>query len=168
MIRSSERSPMSTLRRNCVVITILFALYLARPPLTAPVAALPAPRLDYVVRVADRPGHLFHIVIQVSNVMSRTLDLSLPAWTPGWYTIMPYAANVQRLQAHDAQGKRLPIQAIDKQTWRFETSGNRSFTVEYDYFANNFSVNGAELSEKRGYFVGTNLFLYAVGHTTDM
>ena len=158
---------MNTLRRSCVVVAILFVCYLTRPPLVTPVAAQSAPRLDYVVRVADMPRHLFHIVIQVSNVTGRTIDLSMPSWTPGWYTIMPYAANVQKLHAHDAQGKRLPMQAIDKQTWRVETSGNRSFTVEYDYYANYLSVNGAELNEKRGYFLGTNLFFYAVGHTTD-
>lgn len=151
---------MNTLRRSCVTVAILFLLYLARPPLTAPLTAQAAPRLDYTVRVADMQRHLFHIVIQVSNVSGRTLDLSLPSWTPGWYTIMPYAANMQKLHAHDAQGRRLLMHALTTYAWRFESNGHSAFTVEYDYYANNFSVNGAELNEKRGFFVGTNLFLY--------
>jgi predicted metalloprotease with PDZ domain len=126
-----------------------------------------APQLNYTVRVADAAEHLFHVTIQVTNAASPTTDFSLPAWTPGWYTIMPYAANVMRLQAKDAQGNRLPLRAVDKQTWRVETKGNKSITVEYDYFANNLSVNGADLNERRGYFLGTNLFLYVLGHTTD-
>lgn len=130
-------------------------------------AQSPAPQLDYTVRVANARDHLFHITIQVNNVASPTTDLTLPAWTPGWYTIMPYAANVMRLQAKDAAGNRLVLHAVDKQTWRIETKGNRAITVDYDYLANNLSVNGAELNEQRGYFVGTNLFLYVPGHTTD-
>jgi predicted metalloprotease with PDZ domain len=108
-----------------------------------------APQLNYTVRVADAAEHLFHVTIQVTNAASPTTDFSLPAWTPGWYTIMPYAANVMRLQAKDAQGNRLPLRAVDKQTWRVETKGNKSITVEYDYFANNLSVNGADLNERR-------------------
>jgi predicted metalloprotease with PDZ domain len=125
-----------------------------------------APRLDHTISITDAAKHLFHLKTQVSNHNARTLDISLPAWTPGWYTIRPYAANVIRLHAH-VDGKRLPLRAIDKQTFRIETEGHRSFTIEYDYYANNLSVNGAELTEKRGYFVGTNLFFYVPGHTTN-
>jgi predicted metalloprotease with PDZ domain len=130
------------------------------------IAGQASPRLDYTISISDSAKHLFHLKIQASNVSTRTLDISLPSWTPGWYTIRPYASNVIRLQAH-VNGKRLPLRAIDKQTWRIETEGNRSLTIEYDYFADNLNVNGAELTEKRGYFLGTNLFFYVVGHTTD-
>jgi predicted metalloprotease with PDZ domain len=71
-----------------------------------------------------------------------------------------------KLQAH-ANGKRLPMRAVDKQTWRITTEGKRKLTIEYDYFADNLNVNGAELTEKRGYFLGTNLFFYVPGHTND-
>jgi predicted metalloprotease with PDZ domain len=125
-----------------------------------------APRLDYTIGITDAARHLFRIKIEASNISTPTLDISLPSWTPGWYTIRPYAANVIKLQAH-ANGKRLPMRAVDKQTWRITTEGNRQLTIEYDYFANNLNVNGAELTEKRGYFLGTNLFFYVPGHTND-
>jgi predicted metalloprotease with PDZ domain len=130
------------------------------------VAGQSPPRLDYTISISDAAKHLFHLKIQASNVSTGTLEISLPSWTPGWYTIRPYAANVIRLHAH-ANSKRLTLRAVDKQTWRIETQGNRSLTIEYDYFADNLNVNGADLTEKRGYFLGTNLFFYVVGHTTD-
>lgn len=125
-----------------------------------------APRLDYTIGIRDAARHLFRIKIEASNINGATLDISLPSWTPGWYTIRPYAANVIKLQSH-ANGKRLSMRAIDKQTWRIITEGNRRLTVEYDYFADNLNVNGAELTDKRGYFLGTNLFFYVPGHTND-
>jgi predicted metalloprotease with PDZ domain len=150
----------TVLRRGPFAALLLIALQFAA-------FAQAPPKLDYTMGITNAAAHLFHIKIAISNVSGGTLDLALPAWTPGWYTIRPYMANVVKLQAHDGQGKRLPLRAVDKQTYRIETTGLKAFTVEYDYFANNPAVNGAELTEKRGYFLGTNLFFYVPGHTTD-
>src|SRR5215210_494798 len=145
---------MIALRRSLFLVILLLSSLASSVAL-----AQSATRLDYTIGITDAAKHLFHLKIEVSNASGKTLDISLPAWTPGWYTIRPYAANLVKLQAN-ASGKRLPMRAIDKQTYRIETEGNRAITVEYDYFANNLAVNGAELTEKRGYFVGTNLFFY--------
>ncbi|MFN9743462.1 MAG: M61 family metallopeptidase [Acidobacteriota bacterium] len=133
---------------------------------TLSVAAQNGPRLDYRMKVADAPNHLYHVTIEATGVTGRTLDLALPSWTPGWYTIRPYASNLVKLQAH-VNGRRLPLRALDKQTYRIETEGARTLTVEYDYYANNLAVNGAELTAQRGFFLGTNIFFYVPGHTTD-
>ena len=157
--------------RSGAAIALIVALYLAlsssQVALVSHATAQTAPRLDYTIGIADAPGHRFHLKIAVSNASGSTVDITMPAWTPGWYTIKPYAANVIKLQAHD-NGKRLSMRAVDKQTYRIETGGLRAFTIEYDYLANDLSVNGAELTEKRGYFLGTNLFFYVPGHTTDV
>jgi predicted metalloprotease with PDZ domain len=60
-----------------------------------------------------------------------------------------------------------PAEAIDKQTYRIEIGDNRSLRIEYDYYANNLAVNGAELTSRRAFFLGTNIFFYVPGHTTD-
>src|SRR5262245_12501748 len=113
-------------RRSLLVVALLIACFASR---TA--SAQTAPRLDYTVAVADAGRHLFHLKIQISNIPGKTVDISLPAWTPGWYTIQPYAANVIKLQAN-ANGKRLPLHAVDKQTYRIESESNRALTVDYD------------------------------------
>lgn len=128
---------------TCLLITAILVL------LTMDGAAQGVPRLDYRMTVADATNHLFHLKIEATNVSGKTLDISLPSWTPGWYTIRPYAANLIRLHAH-VNGRRLPLRAVDKQTYRIETEGNRSLTIEYDYYANNLAVNGAELTPSEG------------------
>jgi predicted metalloprotease with PDZ domain len=153
---------MKASRNRCTVIALLLTFI----SLSHISFAQSAPRLDYTIGITDAARHLFRIKIEASDISSSALDISLPSWTPGWYTIRPYAANVIKLQAH-ANGKRLSMRAVDKQTWRITTEGNRKLTIEYDYFADNLNVNGAELTEKRGYFLGTNLFFYVPGHTTD-
>ncbi|MCI0337890.1 MAG: hypothetical protein L0226_09955 [Acidobacteria bacterium] len=154
---------MKASRQRCLIFALFYVtLFTSLSHITL---AQTAPRLDYTIGISDAARHLFHIKIQASNITRETLDISMPSWTPGWYTIRPYAANVIKLHAH-ASGKRLPMRAIDKQTWRIETEGHRTFTIDYDYFADNLNVNGAELTEKRGFFLGTNLFFYVPGHTT--
>jgi predicted metalloprotease with PDZ domain len=155
---------MKAFRRQRALLALFLVALLAS--LSHKVVAQSGPRLDYTIGIADAAKHLFHLKIQATNLKARTLDISLPSWTPGWYTIRPYASNVSKLHAH-INGQRLPMRAIDKQTWRIETAGNRSLTIEYDYFADNLNVNGADLTENHGYFLGTNLFFYVPGHTTD-
>ena len=129
--------------------------------------ALAAPRLDYRLRVADAENHLFHVTIEATQLEGPKLQVALPAWTPGWYTIRPYASNVMRLQAHVA-GQRLPLRSLDKQTWQIDSAGRSALTIEYDYYANNLAVNGAELTARRAFFLGTNLFLFVPGQTTGV
>lgn len=151
-------------RNTAVYRSHIFAASLLLALLT--VGALGSPRLDYRMSITDAPNHLFHVKIEATNLTGKTLDIALPSWTPGWYTIRPYAANLVRLQAH-VDGRRLSLRALDKQTYRIETEGRGSLTIEYDYYANNLAVNGAELNAQRGFFLGTNLFFYIPGHTTD-
>ena len=45
-------------------------------------------RIDYTVKVASLDSQLFHVTANVKNINEPQLDLSLPTWTPGWYTGM--------------------------------------------------------------------------------
>src|SRR5262245_16154523 len=132
-------------------------LILLCTPLSHSRAAQPQLRLDYTVSIADPAKHLYHVRIHVSRVKGRSLEISFPSWAPGWYTTRPFASNINRLRA--AAGSRsLPMRAIDKQTWRIKTQGQRHFAIDYDYFADNLNVNGANLTENHGFFLGTSLF----------
>jgi len=146
-----------TVRRGVHAIFLLQILVLSA-------LAQGAPRFDYTMAVKDASQHLFHIKTDVTNVSGKTLDIAIPAWTPGWYMIKPYAACVQRLSIHD-HGKKLPFQALDKQSYRIDTNNVKALTIEYDYWANDLAVNGAELTDKHAFFIGTNIFFYALGHT---
>src|SRR5262247_205416 len=139
---------MNARSNHCAIIAFIFITLLFT--LSHNSRAQAAPRLDYTVGITDAAKHLFHIKIQASNLSDSNLDISLPSWTPGWYTIRPYAANIIKLEAH-GNDRRLSMHAIDKQTWRIITAGNRNLTIDYDYFADNLNVNGAELTDKHGF-----------------
>lgn len=121
-------------------------------------------RAEYTVEVRDTAARLFHVTATFSNLQQRYLDLALPVWTPGWYTIENYARNVLRLTVRDTSGTRLQAPRIRPQTWRLDTRRTNGITVEFDYLATALAVNQAKVSSQYAFFTGTQLFLEPIGH----
>lgn len=121
-------------------------------------------RVEYTVRVASVEAQLFHVTADVRNITESALDLSLPTWTPGWYTVENYFKNVLRFKITDARGKRLDPQMTRKQTWRVETKGLDRIIIDFDYRANVLALNQAKITGDFAFFTGTELFLEAAGH----
>ena len=121
-------------------------------------------RIDYTVSIKSVEGQLFHVTTDVKNISEPKLDLSLPVWTPGWYTIENYFKNVLRFTVTDSKGNRLDPEMIRKQTWRIATRGLDSIRVEFDYKASVLALNQAKISPDFAFFTGTALFLEAAGH----
>lgn len=127
-------------------------------------AAQDAPfRVEHTIDV-HAAEHLFHVTTEIKNVQQPQLDLALPTWTPGWYTVEDYAKNILRMSFADAAGRPLSHHLIRKQTWRVETSGVRDIKVEFDYSANVLALNQAKITNDFAFFTGTQLFLEPVGH----
>jgi predicted metalloprotease with PDZ domain len=121
-------------------------------------------RIDYTVSIASVEGQLFHVTTTVKNINHPRLELSLPTWTPGWYTVENYFKNVLRFVVTDAKGKRIQSEMIRKQTWRVETRGLDSIRVEFDYKASVLALNQAKIAGDFAFFTGTELFLEVIGH----
>ncbi|NUN48939.1 MAG: M61 family metallopeptidase [Candidatus Brocadiae bacterium] len=129
--------------------------------------ALPSLALDivYDVRTPRPTTHLFHVTIELSGIEGDSLDLAMPAWTPGYYKVQNHAKNIREFAARGDDGRALAFEMTDKQTWRVRTGGVRSAKVSYLAYAHSLSPTGSDLTDEHAYFHGTWLFMYAVGHT---
>ncbi|MGH9760393.1 MAG: M61 family metallopeptidase, partial [Blastocatellia bacterium] len=145
----------------CAVLALIAGL-----AVQAPAKAVQADKLivDYTVKVGNINGHLFHVTADIKNIEQPRLDLSLPTWTPGWYTIENYAKNILRFQITDAKGNVLHHTMVRKQTWRVNTSGLHEIRAEFDYYANILSLNTAKITPDFAFFTGTEIFLMPDGH----
>lgn len=121
-------------------------------------------RVDYTVKVASVDEQLFHVTTDVQNINQPQLDLSLPVWTPGWYTIENYAKNILRFKITDESGNRLPHWMTRKATWRIDTKNLKRIKIEFDYRADKLGLNQAKITKDWAFFTGTQLFLEAGGH----
>lgn len=127
--------------------------------------------IDYTVEVSNRETNLFHVTAVVKNIRQARLDLSLPAWGPGFYTMRNYAKHMLRFKITDAKGVPVPYTRVRKQTWSIDTRKLNQVTVEFDYRADTLAgaldvpqLNEATIAKDFAYFTGVQLFLMAEGH----
>jgi predicted metalloprotease with PDZ domain len=151
--------------RGALVARLAVAILLLSPGALA--QKRDAFRIDYTVSIASVEDQIFHITTDVKNINEPRLELSLPTWTPGWYTVENYFKNVLRFKITDAKGNRLQAEMIRKQTWRVETKGLASIRIEFDYKASVLALNQAKITSDFAFFTGTELFLEAARHRTS-
>ena len=161
MSRFSNPRP-SVLKRTLtfVSLSVCFLIFSA----SASFAQTDKLRVDYTVKIKSVDGQLFHVTAQVTNIAEPELDISLPTWAPGWYTIENYAKNILRFEITDSKGQRLPHIMTKKQTWRVETKGLASINVDFDYKASVLALNQAKIDKDFAFFTGIELFVMAEGH----
>lgn len=123
--------------------------------------------IDYTVTVSDPSSPYFHINTVIKDIDQPQLTLSLPTWTPGWYTVENYFKNVLRFRITDASGKVLPMRMTRKQTWTVDTKGIKEIRVDYDYRATVLALNQAKITPEFAFFTGIELFLQAEGHRDE-
>jgi predicted metalloprotease with PDZ domain len=119
---------------------------------------------EYTVALGDPASRRFHVTATFHNLHEPTLDVALPVWTPGVYTVKNYADNISKFSAHDSVGVRLRAPKVEASTWRIEARGEHTVIVEFDYAANDLSWNGAGITDRYALFTGTQLFLEPKGH----
>jgi predicted metalloprotease with PDZ domain len=121
-------------------------------------------QIDYTVTLSDPARKEFHITTDIRNISQPRLDLSLPTWTPGWYTVENYGKNVLHFTASDGGGKRLPLRMSRKQTWNIDTRGLKEIKIAYDYYGDVLALNQAKIAPDYAFFTGIELFLQPEGH----
>jgi predicted metalloprotease with PDZ domain len=124
-------------------------------------------QIEYTVSLPDIAAQQFHITTKIKNINQPRLDLALPTWTPGWYTVENYFKNVLKFTVKDANGKVLPLRMSRKQTWNIDTKGLKEIRVDYDYSATVLGLNQAKIATDFAFFTGIELFLEPVGHRDD-
>ena len=156
---------MYSLPRTRVALGALIALLFSPPAANAQTDS--GLNAQYTVAVKDTAAHLFHVTAKFSNLSQSTLDVALPIWTPGWYTLENYAKNILRFVVTDKNGTVLHSPLSRGQTWTINTRGKSEIVIEFDYFANILSHNQAQITDTFAFFTGTQLFLVSCQHKYD-
>ncbi len=147
-------------RRFATPVLILLLLIAAQ----AGLAQKGALEIEYTVTLTDPATRQFHITTDIKNIKQAQLALSLPTWTPGWYTVENYGKNLLRFKITDKVGKWLPHRMSRKQTWTVDTRTVDHIRVEYDYRATVLALNQAKIADDYAFFTGIQLFLGVEGH----
>jgi predicted metalloprotease with PDZ domain len=121
-----------------------------------------APTVSYRVVLEAAGDDAVHVEMRIRGVEGATLDVAMPAWTPGSYEILNYARDVSDLFAYGENDKPLARRRVDKQTWRIECAGQSAVTVKYVVTCARLDVDSNWLGENYGQLNGAATFLYVV------
>ena len=153
------------MRHRSKILSPIFLIFVLL--VSTSIAQKGALKIDYTVILKDAASQQFHVTTEIRNINQPRLNLSLPTWTPGWYTVENYFKNVLRFRITDASGKVLPHTMSKKQTWNVDTRGLREIKVDYDYEATVLALNQAKIAKDFAFFQGIELFLQAEGHREE-
>jgi predicted metalloprotease with PDZ domain len=93
---------------------------------------------------------------------SAPVILSLPAWSPGHYTMLWFARRVSDFTAQSGAAS-LEWRKLDFQTWEIKPRSAGTITVSFHYLADAVDRAVAWTAPNFAFFNGTNVFLYPVG-----
>ena len=142
---------MKRLSHTCFRIAVLAAaLACAAQAQTGPVS--------YTVTLDKQPtSHFLQISLTVNSAGAQSIDLAMPAWSPGAYGIHNAWRNVQEFSVRDENGAQLKFEKTDKQTWRIYGASGRTITPRYKLYLQ------SDYTDEMCYLRGPSVFMYVVG-----
>lgn len=121
--------------------------------------------LRYDISPLDPEAHLFIVGITIPEPTPEAQYLRLPNWISGSYLIRDFASHILKEEAYIGD-RPVPIEKVDKCTWRIPTVGRQpdeDLYVYYQVWAFDQSVRMAYLDDSRGFFNPGCVFMQALG-----
>jgi predicted metalloprotease with PDZ domain len=109
--------------------------------------------------LADAPSHLAHVSIRLPNANGSTV-LNMPVWN-ALYQVRNFAAEMENVQAHDANGVPVPI--VNRKTSEWQVSSGGCVVVSYDVHLDNPGPFGSQLNAEHGFFNWAMVLMYSPG-----
>jgi predicted metalloprotease with PDZ domain len=127
-----------------------------------PVSAQPG-NVHYTLSMPNPSDHVFVVTVRIGNLPpgETAIELILPVWRPGRYTVFNFAGDILEFSASGADGAPLPWSKTDKTTWKIETRGGSEINARYRIFAEEFYLRTKGLDETHGFVDGSSVFMYA-------
>ena len=119
--------------------------------------------MHYVISIPEPAGHTYCIELHGVGWNQDTIHLKMPNWMPGYYQIMDYSKAVEDILAKDENGKNIPIERTNDNTWMINGIKNKSFVISYTIRTNRQFVANSYVDSTHAYIVPENTFLYVDG-----
>ncbi len=149
-------------RRHFIILSA-FSLLLNACKASVPMQKDYSYPTHYEVSMPDPATHYFNVKMTIKTekaaLNKEYIEVKMAAWTPGSYLIREFAKNVEGLTAYNGTEK-LVSQKSSKNTWKIQTKGAKTITVNYRVYANELSVRTSHLDASHGYINGASVFMF--------
>src|ERR1051325_6288126 len=96
-------------------------------------AVAQAQTVSYTVSIPKPTSSLLLVVMDIRGVQAGSIDVAMPAWSPGAYNLHWAAKNVLRFEARDGNVRALPSAMVDTSVWRIKPAAP-AVRVSYDVY----------------------------------
>jgi predicted metalloprotease with PDZ domain len=141
------------IRRIAAIVALLSGVAMASAQEARPV--------EYIVSLPRPQTQTLEMTMIVPGVTGPTLDVALPVWRPGRYALIDAAGTVSHVEAVTRSGQELPIEKIDKSTWRIRTLGATEIRVSYRVYANSINDRTRHVDDTHAFLSPAAVFMYA-------
>ena len=117
--------------------------------------------MQYSISYTNPNRHIIDIALSLSNVNSKELNLFLPSWRPGRYTIQNFAKHILNLKAYNENGIELSCEKVTKDQWRVAAGSSKTVEVKYSYYAFQMDAGNSWLDDEQLYLNFINCLIYA-------
>ncbi len=126
-----------------------------------------APPVEYTVSLPAPQTQMVDLSVRVRDIITPAIDFVLPVWRPGRYTVLDPAGSIRAVRASGPGGDQLPVEKIDKTTWRVTTRGASDIRVDYRLYANSLRDRTRHVDDTHAFLSGSCVFLYAPERRRD-
>ncbi|KYG76449.1 M61 family metallopeptidase [Roseivirga echinicomitans] len=123
--------------------------------------------MQYSISYTNPNRHIIDITLSLSDVNSEELNLFLPSWRPGRYTIQNFAKHILNLQAYDENGVELGCEKATKDQWCVAAGSSKTIEVKYSYYAFQMDAGNSWLDDEQLYLNFINCLIYAEGRLNE-
>ncbi|KYG81821.1 putative metalloprotease with PDZ domain [Roseivirga ehrenbergii] len=123
--------------------------------------------MQYSISYTNPNRHIIDITLRLSDVNSEELNLFLPSWRPGRYTIQNFAKHILNLKAYDENGIELSCEKVTKDQWCVTADSSKTVEVKYSYYAFQMDAGNSWLDDEQLYLNFINCLIYAEGRLND-
>ena len=120
--------------------------------------------VKYYLSMPKPQNHYFHVEMVLEWFDDKTIDVSLPVWSPGSYLVREFAKNINLVKATNASGKVLKVQKKKKNTWSIVKGKSSEIRIAYDVYAFELSVRTSFLDLTHGFVSGSGVFMFVENH----
>ena len=118
--------------------------------------------IRYEISLANPEQHLFRVTMTIPEVKDE-VTVQMAAWN-ALYQVRDFASRVQQVLA-SAGGKALPVEKLDKQTWRIRGSGE--ITVRYATYWDEPGPFSSQLNEHHAFINPAMVLMYVTARRAE-
>ena len=118
--------------------------------------------LWYSVGMEGRVQNQFTVTLEIPASWQESIDLRMPAWSPGYYQMMHFARQVSNMSAQNLKGETLRVIEVEEGLWRIPTIRD-GLRMTYTVTTPRQFVATAYIDSNRAFLKPAALFMHEEG-----